>query len=211
MLMGALLHQPEPEARSRIFVNAGSGHLGHSHLPPVFEGWQQVRVDVDPGVQPDIIADITDLSAIRSGSVDAIWSAHCLEHLYIHQLDSALAEFHRVLKDDGFACLIVPDLQTIAQYIVSDRLHEVIYESPAGPVTAHDVLFGFGPAVAKGSTSMAHRCGFTPTAMLNRLRRSRFAEIVLRRRPTLELAALALKRSLPGQAERDRLVTDLAL
>jgi hypothetical protein len=41
-----------------------------------------------------------------------------------------------VLKDDGFLCLVVPDLQTIANYIVNDKLDEVIYESPAGPITA---------------------------------------------------------------------------
>jgi SAM-dependent methyltransferase len=210
LLMPSESLQKESGARQRIFVNAGSGPPGRM-LPALFETWRQLRVDVDPGTQPDIVADITDLSAIESSSVDAIWSAHCIEHLYAHQVGAALAEFHRILRDDGFACIIVPDLQTIAQYIVSDRLHEVIYQSAAGPVTAHDVLFGFGPAVARGSTSMAHRCGFTPTAMMQRLRQGSFAEIVLRRRPSLELAALALKKSSIGEAERDKLITGLAL
>jgi len=201
----------EVQNRQRVFVNAGCGVPGQGRLPPLFDSWRQIRVDVDSRVAPDIVADITDLSVIESGSVDAIWSAHCLEHLYIHQVDPALAEFHRILKEDGFACIIVPDLQTISQYIVSDRLHEVIYESQAGPVTAHDVLFGFGPAVARGSTSMAHRCGFTPTAMLNRLRQGSFVEVVLRRRPSLELAALALKKASSHAAAREALLTDLAL
>jgi SAM-dependent methyltransferase len=201
----------ETEVRQRVFVNAGCGPAGHARLPSFFESWRQLRVDVDAAVAPDVVADITDLSAIDSGSVDAIWSAHCMEHLYVHEVEPALSEFHRILKDDGFACIIVPDLQTIAQYIVSDRLHEVIYESPAGPVTAHDVLFGFGPAVARGSISMAHRCGFTPTAMLQRLRQSSFVEVVLRRRPSLELAALALKKASSHPTARDALLTDLAL
>jgi SAM-dependent methyltransferase len=201
----------EARAVTRVFLNAGCGPSAIMRLPPLFDSWRQIRVDVDPAVAPDVIADITDLSAIESGSVDAIWSAHCLEHLYIHQVDPALAEFHRVLKEDGFVCLIVPDLQTIAQYIVSDRLHDVIYESAAGPITAHDVLFGFGPAVARGSLSMAHRCGFTPTAMLNRLRQSSFVEVVLRRRPSLELAALALKKPSSHATAREALLADLAL
>src|SRR5215472_6333966 len=128
----------EERVGQRVFLNAGSGAAGHGRLPPFFDSWRQIRVDVDPSVTPDIVADIADLSFIKSG-----WSAHCLEHLYIHQVDPALAEFYRVQKEDSCAWLIVPDLQTIAQYIVSDRLHEVIYESQAEFVTAHCVLFGF--------------------------------------------------------------------
>src|SRR5439155_12181018 len=135
-----------------------------------------------PGVGPDILADITDLSAIETGSVDAICSAHCLEHLYLHQVGKAVAEAYRILADDGFYCLIVPDLQAIADFIATDRLHEVVYEAPAGPVVAHDMLYGFGPALAEGRLAMAHRCGFTPTLLLQKLQEAPFAEIVLRRR-----------------------------
>lgn len=195
----------------RLIVNVGCGPAGSGRLPAMFGDWRQVRVDVDPAVAPDVLAHASDLSAIATGSVTAIWSAHCIEHLYAHEVVRALAEFHRVLADDGFACIIVPDLQTIAQYIVSDKLHEVIYASPAGPVTAHDVLFGFGPAIAQGRTSMAHRCGFTPTVMLRRLNEATFAEIVLRRRPSLELAAVARKRPSAHAAERDALLAELEL
>src|SRR6266704_604265 len=92
-----------------------------------------------------------------------------------------------ILADDGFLCVIVPDLQTIAEYIASDRLHEVVYESPAGPVIAHDIVFGFGPHLAQGRIKMAHNCGFTPTLLLQKLREAPFAQIVLRRRTGHEL------------------------
>ena len=92
-------------------------------------------MDADAGAAPDLLADVTDLSAIESGSVDAVYSAHCLEHLYLHQVGTAIGEAYRILGDDGFLCLIVPDLQAIAEYIVNDKLHEVVYQSPAGPVT----------------------------------------------------------------------------
>lgn len=196
---------------SRLVVNVGCGPAGSGRFPAMFKDWRQARVDVDPAVAPDVVASATDLSAFPSGSVAAIWSAHCIEHLYAHDAARALAEFHRVLEDDGFACIIVPDLQTIAQFIVSDRLHEVLYKSPAGPVTAHDVLFGFGPALAQGRPSMAHRCGFTPTMMLRRLNEAAFAEIVLRRRPSLELAAVARKRPSADAAARDALLAELEL
>ena len=87
----------------------------------------------------------------------------------------------------------------------------MIYESPAGPVTAHDVLFGFGPAFAQGHTAMAHRCGFTPTMILRQLTEADFPEIVLRRRPSLELAAVALRTPSADPAARDTLLADLEL
>ena len=57
---------------------------------------------MDASVEPDIIADLTDLSAIPDGSADAVWASHCLEHLYEHQVTVALAEFRRVLGAEGF-------------------------------------------------------------------------------------------------------------
>ena len=196
---------------SRLVVNVGCGPAGSGRVPAMFKDWHQIRVDVDPTVGPDVVASASDLSAFASGTVSAIWSAHCIEHLYAHEAVAALVEFNRVLADDGVACIIVPDLQTIAQFIVSDRLHEVLYQSPAGPVTAHDVLFGYGPALAQGRPSMAHRCGFTPTLMLRRLNEAAFTEIVLRRRPSLEIAAVARKRPSADAAARDALLAELEL
>jgi ubiquinone/menaquinone biosynthesis C-methylase UbiE len=161
-------------------------------------------------LKPDVVANIADLSAIPDRAVDAVWSAHCLEHLFAYQVPRALAEFRRVLCEDGFACIIVPDLQAIAHWIATDRLHETIYQSPAGPVSAHDMMWGFGQAIARGKTAMAHHCGFTPTLFLQCLREAGFAEIVLRRRKSsLELAALALRRRSSGSEQRNKLMAEL--
>jgi SAM-dependent methyltransferase len=198
-------------ARQKLLVNLGSGPKGAAWLPAMFADWRELRVDVDAVVAPDILADMTDLSAIESGSVDAAWSAHGIEHLYLFEVTQAVREVYRILADDGFFCLIVPDLQAIAEYIATDRLHEVVYESPAGPVIAHDMLYGFGPSLAQGRSSMAHKCGFTPTLLLQKLQESRFAEIVLRRRANHELAAVACKRRSAGEAERQAFLAALEL
>jgi hypothetical protein len=117
----------------------------------------------------------------------------------------------RVLKSEGFACILVPDLQTIAQYVAADRMDDVIYTSPIGPITAHDVLFGYGPAIAGGKLAMAHRSGFTPTAMVNHLKRANFSQFVLRRRPSLELAVIARKTPWSDPAEHETLLRQLGL
>jgi SAM-dependent methyltransferase len=201
----------KPDKRPNLLVNLGSGPQGSTLLPAMFAEWRELRVDVDANCAPDILADVTDLSVLETGSVDAVWSAHCLEHLYLHEVGKAILEAHRILTDDGFLCLIVPDLQAIAEYIAADRLHEVVYQSPAGPVTAHDILFGFGPFLAQGHARMAHNCGFTPTILLETLREAPFAQIVLRRRANYELAGVACKRAPADEAEREALLGALEL
>jgi len=202
---------PAQANRPKLLVNLGAGPKDQAWLPRMFRDWRQLRVDVDPAVAPDLLADLTDLSSIESGSVDAVWTSHTLEHLFAHQVSQAIGEAHRILKEDGFLCLVVPDLQAIAEYMVSDRLHEVVYDSPAGPVIAHDMIFGFGPYLAQGMFKMAHHCGFTPALLLQRLQQVPFAEIVMRRRPNQELAAIARKRPPSNDAEREALIAALEL
>jgi len=198
--------------RERVLVNVGCGARNASTLPIFFNTWRHLRVDVDAKVQPDIVADLTDLSPIPDGSADAVWAAHCVEHLYEHEVAVALAEFRRVLREDGFLCVIVPDLQTVAQYVVEDRMHEALYHSPAGPVTPHDIFFGFGAAIASGRTSMSHRCGFTPGMLQRRFQQQRFGELLVRRRSAdFELAALARVTPAMDNAERAALMAALGL
>ncbi|HEY1725446.1 MAG TPA: methyltransferase domain-containing protein [Steroidobacteraceae bacterium] len=189
--------------RERVLLNVGCGPRHASTLPRYFDDWRQVRVDVDAAVQPDVVADLTDLSPIPDGSADAVWAAHCIEHLYAHQVRVALAEFRRVLRSDGFVCIIVPDLQIVAQHVAADRLHETLYDSPAGPVTPHDILFGLGAAIATGRTSMAHRCGFTPGMLQRSFSELPYGEVLLRRRAVeFELAAVA--RAIPAKDDVER-------
>jgi SAM-dependent methyltransferase len=199
-----------PDDRERILVNLGSGPRETLSVPTYFKDWKHLRVDVDPSVAPDILADLTDLSPIPDGHADAVWASHCIEHLYEHQVMTALKEFRRIVRDDGFVCIIVPDLQSVANYVAADRMHEPIYDSPAGPVTPHDIFFGFGAAIAAGRTSMAHKCGFTPSLLQRCFERMTFGEVVLRRREeSLELVAIARVIPSVDGTERDQLYVSL--
>jgi SAM-dependent methyltransferase len=189
------------EARQKLVVNVGCGPSLVLTRSPLFHDWRQLRVDIEESVQPDVIADLTDLSPIEAGTADALWSSHCLEHLYQHQVPGAIGEFHRVLAADGFAVILVPDLQAVAERIVADKFIDPVYESPAGPVTTHDMFYGFGPAIAGGQTSMAHRCGFTPSVLVAVLDASAFVEYAIRRLPSLELLVVA--RKTPGEQENN--------
>ena len=61
-----------------------------------------------PGKQPgaQIICDATDLSPIKAANYECVLACHCLEH--IANPLRALAEWKRVLKDDGLLLLILP-------------------------------------------------------------------------------------------------------
>lgn len=199
-------------AAERVVINVGCGPFNADALPRYFDDWRKIRVDSDDSVKPDIIADLTDLSPLLDGSAHAIWASHCIEHLYEHQVPIALSEFRRVLRDDGFACIIVPDLQIVANYLVADRLHEPLYDSEAGPVTPHDIIFGFGAAIAGGRTSMAHRCGFTPSMLQQVFANIPFGEVLLRRRSAaLELVAVARATAARDNDDRQALLAALEL
>lgn len=157
--------------------------------------WQEVRLDIDASVQPDVTGTMTDMSAVASGSVDAVFSSHNIEHLYPHEVPVALAEFLRVLNDEGFAVITCPDLQSVCALVAQDRLTEPAYVSPAGPIAPLDILYGHRPPMARGNLYMAHRCGFTQRVLAGTLQAAGFASVASRARAQhFDLWALASKR-----------------
>ncbi|HEX5926747.1 MAG TPA: methyltransferase domain-containing protein [Baekduia sp.] len=139
--------------------------------------WHEVRLDIDPGVDPDIIGTITDMTAVDQRSVDAIWSSHNLEHVFAHEVPLALREFYRVLKPGGTAHVQVPDLTVAARQVARGRLDDVIYMSSVGPITALDMLYGHGAAITRGEHYMAHRTGFTKQTLTAKLTEGGFANV----------------------------------
>lgn len=175
-------------------LNAGSGSYAARKLHPVFarEAWQEIRIDIDPQAKPDLVCSITELESLFAPeSFDAIWSSHTLEHLYAHEVQSALAEFKRVLKPDGFALITSPDLEAVASLIMDGGLDQIAYTSPAGPITPLDMVFGHSESIARGHPAMAHKTGFTCASIGRRFVDAGFP-IVLVKQEALNLWALAL-------------------
>lgn len=167
-------------------LHIGCGVYSAEKLHRAFRqrGWRELRLDIDPKVEPDIVASMTDMSSLKSGSVDGIFSSHNLEHLYPHEVPVALAEFKRVLAPQGVALITIPDLQSVAELIAADKLCEPAYLSPAGPIAPIDILYGYRPSMARGNLFMAHRTGFTGRTLVEALLGAGFATVSVQRDPS---------------------------
>ena len=165
------------KTKTVLHVGCGAYHPDLLHENFRGEQWKEVRLDIDPDVKPDIVASITEMSVVEDETYDALWSSHNLEHLYPHDVPLALAEFYRVLKNDGMILVTMPDLQQVAQYIVEDKLDDVAYVSPMGPITPLDCLFGLSSEVENGNEYMSHKTGFTAKSLAMRMEKAGFQDL----------------------------------
>lgn len=160
----------------KTVLHVGCGKKGASPLPEMFPAseWREVRLDIDPGVEPDIVASIADMSVVESDSVDAIWCHHNLEHLHQHEAATALKEFFRVIRPGGMAVVAVPNLKKAAEEITKGNLETTpLYQSPAGPVYPIDLIYGHRGFTAKNSF-MLHKTGFIAGSLEQKLREAGF-------------------------------------
>ena len=147
----------------KTFLNVGCGPKDVSQIKGFNnDSWKEIRFDIDKNVNPDIEGTLTDMSLVKTGSVDAVHSAYNIDHIYPHEVPVALKEFHRVLNDDGIVFIRCPDLQTVCEAVVQDKLLEPHYETPAGDkISPIDILFGNRQEIASGNEYMTKKCGFT--------------------------------------------------
>jgi len=185
---------PAPTGAEQCVLNVGCGYAPRQRLHPHFQtgSWREIRLDIDPAVNPDICCSMTDMSPVATDTIDAVWSSHNLEHLHRHEVPLALSEFLRVLRPRGLLMLTLPDLQRVAELVANDSLEEEAYMSPSGPITPLDMIFGHVASLAQGRVHMAHKTGFTAKTLHRLLVEAGFAEIELRRSP-FDLWAKAYK------------------
>lgn len=187
----------------KTFLHVGCGPKHKDQTTRAFNqaDWRECRLDIDASVNPDVVGTMTDMSAVPDGSVQAVFSSHNIEHLYPHEVPVALAEFLRVLSDDGFVVITCPDLQSVCKLVADDKLTEPAYVSPAGPIAPIDILYGHRPPMARGNLFMAHRCGFTQRVLVGTLQAAGFKMVASLSRPAhFDLWALATKASMDDVA-----------
>lgn len=151
---------------SKIALNVGCGSSTKKDTHYLIKGdeWEHVRVDIDPAVNPDVIDDSSKLTMFPTMSVDAIFSSHNLEHLHVEEAKLALAVYYDRLKVDGICIIIVPSFETACRFIAEGKGNAVVYESPAGPIRALDMIFGYS-LYTRDNVYQRHLWGYTTESL----------------------------------------------
>ncbi len=186
--------RPSSGVTTRRVLHVGSGAASDGRLHALFRSdqWAEVRLDVDIAANPDLVCSVTDMSAaVEDAAFDGIWSSHNLEHVRGHEVLPALREFIRVLRPDGFALIRSPDLEAVAELILRNGIDSVVYQSPAGPITPLDMLYGHQRSIEQGNEFMRHGTGFTRDRLGSLLIEAGFEEARTMRTPQLEVWAVA--------------------
>ncbi|OGR04745.1 MAG: methyltransferase [Deltaproteobacteria bacterium RIFOXYD12_FULL_53_23] len=157
-------------------LNVG-GNSKEIPLPPQYAEWEHILLDIDPKSNPDIVCDARELSSLPGSIYDSIYCSHNLEHYYQHDALKVLTGFTHVLKADGFAYILVPDLGELMQVVVEKKLDidDFLYQSSAGPITVRDVIYGYGVEIERsGHHFFGHKTGFTQKSLVSILKTAGF-------------------------------------
>lgn len=141
---------------------------------PMFEGWAEVRLDIDSQYGADIVGDMRDVSTWRNcgpnespgtrdvpfGPFDGIFCSHALEHLHLYDAPRCLGTFRSVLRAGGFMILVVPNFEAACRHVIEGH-GEKLYDSPAGPIFAHEVIYG-KENWTLDNAFQRHLTGYTP-------------------------------------------------
>ncbi len=197
------------DGQTKKVLHVGCGQKRDDALPKIFRGseWQEIRLDIDPSVKPDIVSDIMDMKPVADNSVEAVFSSHNIEHVYAFQVQTVLGEFYRVIRPGGMVVITCPDLQAVAFHVAQGKLDGPLYQSPAGAISPQDIFYGHGASLKKGHHYMAHKCGFTAESLGRRLLAAGFREVIVERDNDFNLWARATKFPANHPQQRDDKIT----
>jgi SAM-dependent methyltransferase len=156
----------QPGFPRKLVLHVGAGP--EERLPPDMQkACDEIRLDIDPGCNPDIVADMADLPE-GIGPYDAIYGSNCLEHLPFSKIQPCLKGWLRALKPGGCILVFVPDLEGVLP--TKDK----VYEAPCGPISGRDMIYGYGVAIEAGNEFMRHLSGFTQASLTEEIREAGF-------------------------------------
>lgn len=150
----------------KLVLNLGAGATPLEAQTNYFNGWQEVRVDIEE-MKPDIVSDIRDLKDIPDGFADAIWACHVVEHIHWHDQERMFKNMLRVLKTGGIAVIRVPDLGSIA-HLIKDGLNKPLYQIGDNVFTPMDIIYGYRNYFTDDQNynyAMCHKVGFTEQSL----------------------------------------------
>ena len=203
---------PVPAKDGRKVLNVG-GNDKRIPIPQHYAGWQHDLLDIDAAAKPDVLCDARLMAErLPGGSYDAVYCSHNLEHYFVHDAKKVLQGFAHILKPDGFAEIIVPDIGAVMRLIAQFDLDlsDGIIESPAGEICGRDIIYGWAQQIEQsGNDFFAHKNGFTNKSLRVMLEEAFGFVVTIPAATRLELRALAFRQK-PDDAVLARLGADAA-
>jgi hypothetical protein len=200
-----------PATDKKIVASFGwsSAYVGRLHGYFNAANWQEVRIDVDPATQADLLQHPHNLPMIADSSVDGVFIGHVLHRYSFHEAKLILQEAVRIMKDGGVLIASVPDLQLAATHVAHDELEAAIYTAPVGGINAIDMIFGFQKNVSAGDVARQHRSGYSLSSFGNFLRDGGLCNLnITRQANDLQGVGLKLPYGHPERVERIMLQTE---
>jgi predicted SAM-dependent methyltransferase len=153
----------------KTFLNIGGANKSIS-LPPIYEGWNHVLLDIAPNHDVDIIMDARELKDVEdlANSFDGVFTSHNLEHYYRHEVKDVLEGAFHVLKPGCDLLIFVPSLDVAAKALASgEDLWDTAYvaDDGVGPIAWGDMIYGYGPEIEKKGDHWGHKTGFTAKSL----------------------------------------------
>jgi predicted SAM-dependent methyltransferase len=152
----------------RVWLNLGSGASPYPHF---------INIDINLARRPDMWLDVRHGTPFASGTVDAIYTRHVLEHFYHDELTRVLRDARRVLRPRGGIRILVPSLEVACRaYLEGDDSVLMTFPRPyrsRGGRTVN-LLFCDGQ----------HRMGFDFSLMQELLEEAGFSDVQTVQRTT---------------------------
>lgn len=126
----------EKKPLEKIIVDLGAGK------PAVTDGIvckKRIKIDINPASEPDIIYDFTKGIPLEDNYADICVASEVLEHLYYSK--TFISEVRRVLKNNGFFILSVPNICSL-KYRISFLIGRIPSHAAKGDMFYKDERFG---------------------------------------------------------------------
>jgi len=144
-----------PQAPEGPKLNLGCGF-------DIREGW--VNIDLHGWHKPDIVSDITNLTALADNYAGYALAQDILEHVHRDRCSTALREWNRVLRTGGLLEVRVPDVIALAQLMQAPER-----QSPDEQATLLKCMFG-----TQSYAGDFHYNGFTKVSLTHDLSEAGF-------------------------------------
>lgn len=146
-------------------------HLGCGDFK--FPGF--INVDARKTIATDIVAPAWKIPDIPNKSVTFIYTRHMLEHLDPNEARLSLTHWHELLTDDGYANIIVPDIEFHAKQILG-LAHSNMVKFPDQEQHAFNSLWGWRDELRGGNREDAHKWGYTEKTLFAALSDAGFSK-----------------------------------